>query len=197
MLRRGFLKLLGLAAPGAAVIGSQVRAQPANTPANTQGATYGYGSCPLAPWAADHVLVDCEGPTHGACPHGTCAMGGGEPDQATEEALLLQDSPVAGLAHHQADALWAQLTPGTDLWRFREPDNPHDPRAVAVCLGSRQIGYLPRRCNYTPAKLMDRGYYLTATILTRSDQPWPAPHMRIAVHVDLLSLRDDHLGGYV
>jgi hypothetical protein len=38
----------------------------------------------------------------------------------------------------------ARLRPGDRLRLVREPDNPHDPDAVAVYSGTMHIGYIPR-----------------------------------------------------
>ena len=47
----------------------------------------------------------------------------------------------------------------------REPDNPHDPLAIAIFTkGGRQIGYVPRTCNYSPALVADQDVRLSAEI---------------------------------
>ena len=71
---------------------------------------------------------------------------------------------VAGAAHYQ-DALAAAAGPkrpgGVELrMRFAleaEPDNPHDPAAIAVRLepGGERIGYLPREEAARYGRLMD------------------------------------------
>ena len=50
---------------------------------------------------------------------------------------------LAGWAFHQGPEIESPITPGTALSLKPEPDNPHDPHAIAVFCGSVQIGYLP------------------------------------------------------
>jgi len=46
----------------------------------------------------------------------------------------------------------------------REPDNPHDPRAVAIDFHDDRIGYVPRERNRKIAELLDQGAHLTCRI---------------------------------
>lgn len=41
----------------------------------------------------------------------------------------------------------AALAPGTDVLLVREPENPIDPRAVAVYVENKRIGYIPKKQN--------------------------------------------------
>ena len=60
------------------------------------------------------------------------------------------------------------LSPGTELLLYREPDNEHDELAIAVYLTEDdQIGYVTRFKNETIARLMDAGKKL-----------WPSPMPR-------------------
>ncbi len=63
---------------------------------------------------------------------------------------------------------------GDSLDLIREPENPHDPRAVRVEWRGRHIGYVPRRENSDVARLIDRGARLEARItrLAESRDPW-------------------------
>ena len=72
-------------------------------------------------------------------------------DAATGEAVRWSDPrirviPVAGVSY-RADALDnASFDPGRPLALIREPDNEHDPNAVAIWNAERtlQLGYVPR-----------------------------------------------------
>lgn len=74
---------------------------------------------------------------------------------------------VAGTGH--------QLAQAPVLALVREPYNPHDPDAIAVHLGTRKIGYLPRRHNTVLARLLDAGICLRAHVTQVADPeaaPW-------------------------
>jgi hypothetical protein len=78
--------------------------------------------------------------------------------------MLVQSAPLAGIRHHDAAHLWNLLGVGDSLELVREPDNPHDPRAVRVEWRGRKLGYVPRRDNDAIAWGMDRGDTLRARI---------------------------------
>ncbi|MDA0167562.1 HIRAN domain-containing protein [Solirubrobacter taibaiensis] len=80
-------------------------------------------------WVAGYQLVDASGRF----------LGRGE----VPDGLLV--THVAG-AFHRPDALASALAaPGTALMLRPEPDNPHDPSAVAVDLSDgTSLGYVPR-----------------------------------------------------
>ncbi|MDR2164937.1 MAG: HIRAN domain-containing protein, partial [Zoogloeaceae bacterium] len=46
--------------------------------------------------------------------------------------LLMQSSPLAGSQFYALKSLQGQIREGDTLTLAREPDNPHDPRAVRV-----------------------------------------------------------------
>lgn len=78
--------------------------------------------------------------------------------------IFLVETHVAGTAYHQANAVEGSLGPGTPLRLQREPANPHDPLAVAVLYEDRRLGYLPRTLNPIPARLMDAGKLVVASV---------------------------------
>ena len=88
--------------------------------------------------------------------------------------ILLQDSPLAGFQYHAGKALWPQMQVGDALTLIREPDNPHDARAVRVEWQGHKIGYVPRRENADVARFMDGGQMLVARISRLADvrDPW-------------------------
>ena len=50
---------------------------------------------------------------------------------------------LAGFSHWDGLALLDQIKPGVRLELRAEPDNPHDPSAIAALLDGRKIGYVP------------------------------------------------------
>lgn len=78
--------------------------------------------------------------------------------------VLIQTTLTAGLAHHDAKAVWTELAEGDALDLVRESGNAHDPDAVRVEWRGRVLGYLPRGDNSDVARQLDRGQALAATI---------------------------------
>lgn len=78
-----------------------------------------------------------------------------------QKLLLVLKTGVAGLQFHvdtSSDELLKSLVPGTELRLFREPDNEHDPWAIAVyTTDDEMIGYITRFKNEAIARLMDLG----------------------------------------
>ena len=87
--------------------------------------------------------------------------------------LLVQSSPLAGFRHHEAAGVWHLLQVGDSLELVREPDNPHDARAIRVDWRGSKLGYVPRRENDAIAWGLDRGDVLRARI-SRLDERRPA-----------------------
>jgi hypothetical protein len=97
--------------------------------------------------------------------------------------ILLQDSPLAGFQYHVGKKLWPQMQVGDALTLVREPDNPHDARAVRVEWRGHKLGYVPRRENADVARLMDGGQTLTARIarLAEVRDPWARVRFEILI----------------
>lgn len=107
--------------------------------------------------------------------------------QAAGEAVqILQTSPVAGFQHHAGPALFPLMQVGDVLTLSREPDNPHDSRAVRVLWHGVQIGYAPRLENADLARFMDRGVRVEGRILQLqpSRDPWKRILMEIVIPDD-------------
>jgi hypothetical protein len=73
---------------------------------------------------------------------------------------------VAGYQFHGGIELEPRMAVGDELELVREPDNPHDGLAVAVCWRGLRIGYVPRLINADIARRLDAGDRL-ACQLTR------------------------------
>lgn len=97
--------------------------------------------------------------------------------------ILLQDSPLAGFQYHAGRTLWPQMRVGDALALVREPDNPHDAKAVRVEWRGHKIGYVPRRENADVARLLDRGQALTARIVRLAElrDPWARVRFEILI----------------
>ncbi len=93
---------------------------------------------------------------------------------AADSEILIQSSPLAGFRYYEGKAIWDEMKIGDALDLVREPDNPHDPRAVRVEWNSHKLGYLPRRENEAVARQLDLGNALQARIvkLRKHRDPW-------------------------
>jgi len=91
-----------------------------------------------------------------------------------ESAVILQTSPLAGFQYRAGRAIFPFMQVGDRLQLIREPDNPHDPKAVRVEWRGIMIGYAPRTENVDLARLMDLGTQVEGRIvnLQKSCNPW-------------------------
>lgn len=85
-------------------------------------------------------------------------------DERPHVRVLVQTTLAAGLRHHDAKAVWDDLSEGDLLDLVREPANAHDANAVRVDWRARTLGYLPRADNADVARQLDRGQPLRARI---------------------------------
>ncbi len=113
-----------------------------------------------------------------------CLLAGAAQAQVAAH-ILLQDSPLAGFQYHAGKAVWPDLRVGDALTLAREPDNPHDPRAVRVDWHGLKLGYVPRRDNADVARLLDNGQPLVARIsrLAEGRDPWSRVRFEVMMPV--------------
>jgi hypothetical protein len=112
-------------------------------------------------WLAGYSLVDGDGRFLGR-------------DAPELQARGLRVSGVAGAARHHAEALADEaVAPGRPLELRRDPDNPHDPSAIAVHVpGGLQVGWVPRELAAEIAPELDAGRQWSAVAL-REQRPSP------------------------
>lgn len=82
-------------------------------------------------------------------------------------ALGVHVAGVAGAGRHHADAIASDsVAPGRPLELRRDPDNPHDPNAIAVHAGDgEQAGWVPRELAEELAPKLDAGETWSAIVL--------------------------------
>ena len=86
-----------------------------------------------------------------------------------EQKILVLKTGIAGVQYHieneEERIALNNITPGTELLLYREPDNAHDEWAVAVYLTEDDLlGYISRFKNETIARLMDAGKRFIAIV---------------------------------
>ena len=84
---------------------------------------------------------------------------------AAPREILLAGMHVAGTAYYDAEAVADRLRSGQRLALRRQPRNRYDDLAIEV-FGPRghKLGYVPRRRNEMPARLIDAGKRLSARV---------------------------------
>src|ERR671917_1623795 len=89
-------------------------------------------------------------------------------------AAGLRIAGVAGAGRHHAEALSSDAAePGRPLELRRDPENPHDPNAIAVHAGDgQQVGWVPRELAAELAPSLDAGPPWSAVLL-REQRPSP------------------------
>lgn len=91
-------------------------------------------------------------------------------DYLTDGALGIEDAPafytkVAGVSYDNRQAVVASLKAGDVLVLTREPNNPHDPHAIAVSTADGvQVGYLSARLAARLTPTVDTGARYAATV---------------------------------
>ena len=100
------------------------------------------------------------------------------------QTIDLLHCEIAGTGHHCDDTTGYRLTKAPVLALVREPENPHDPDAIAIQLGNRKVGYIPRRHNVVLARLLDAGKCLRARVEQVVD-PEASPWLDVQVVVEM------------
>lgn len=114
---------------------------------------------------------------------GTAAAGLGFQRAAPTTPTVLDEFFVAGYRFHDGPVVERSLAELGVIEARREPDNPHDERAIALHVGAAKVGYVPRRCNRPLAALLDAGAPLRFRVVAVA--PEAEPWERVAVVAEL------------
>lgn len=92
------------------------------------------------------------------------ALGWVNPRSRTSYRAGLHSVTLRGSSYHAAAVKAGRFTPGSPVRLEREPDNEHDPNAIAIHAGRarNRAGYVPRGQAKRLAKLIDAGRELVA-----------------------------------
>jgi HIRAN domain len=105
--------------------------------------------------------------------------------QQVQGRILVQSSRLAGFQYHEGKAIWQQMQVGDPLVLVREPDNPHDDKAVRVDWNGHTLGYVPRAENAAVARQLDRGNRLQARIVHMSKHRDPRKRIEFEIFLPL------------
>ncbi len=90
---------------------------------------------------------------------------------------------IAGVSFEGRQDVIAGLRAGAPLELLRQPDNPHDPNAIAVHYGTLQLGFFNRRLAAHIAPLIDAGARYRARIASLTGASTPAQEKFRGVNV--------------
>ena len=95
------------------------------------------------------------------------------------------DFHIAGFAHHEGLSVIENLKLGTQVDLRHEPDNPHDPQAVAIYFDDVKIGYVPACKNDAFFSLLYYGHddVFEARINMADTAAHPERQFRVAVKI--------------
>jgi HIRAN domain. len=102
-----------------------------------------------------------------------------------ERDIFLFDTYVAGTGYVEGmEDIEPHLHGNDRLDFFREPDNPHDSKAIVIrTTGGAKIGYVPRADNVIFSRLMDAGKLLFARIESKEmSGSWLKIEIRVYLH---------------
>lgn len=93
-----------------------------------------------------------------------------------EKRILVLKTGIAGMQYYiendEERKAIDEITPGTELILYREPDNVHDELAIAVYLTENdKLGFITRFKNETIARLMDAGKKFVAVVDDPENDP--------------------------
>jgi len=95
--------------------------------------------------------------------------------------ILLIECHIAGTSYRELGGVEPALTPGDLLPLRREPQNPHDERAIQILdEAGHLLGYVPRAKNEALANLMDAGKLLFGKLVSKR---WVETWLKVEVRL--------------
>jgi hypothetical protein len=101
---------------------------------------------------------------------------------------------VHGFRHYEGKAVWQNMKVGDKLALIREPENPHDPKAVRVEWHGHKLGYVPRDDNVDLARLMDNGDRVEARITKLAKTRRPNNRVQVEIYLPLATDSETEAG---
>lgn len=92
---------------------------------------------------------------------------------------------IAGFQHWDGALVLDQLKPGTELTLKPEPENPHDPDAMAIQFNNTKLGYIPASETAIVSVMSYYGhtdaFELRVLQVDREAEPWK--QLRVGLYV--------------
>lgn len=96
---------------------------------------------------------------------------------------------IAGFSHHNGPKVFDELKVGTALELALEPDNPYDPKAVAIFYKGSKLGYIPAKYNFEVYQLMFYGHADLFECFVVQVDPETHPESQVRVRIDVVDAR--------
>ena len=93
------------------------------------------------------------------------------------------DFHIAGFTYYNGVDVFENLKIGKELFLKAEPENRHDPNAVAIYYQKAKLGYVPREKNNEISKFLNIGYSDLFEIKINQVSPETCPEKQIRVVV--------------
>lgn len=92
---------------------------------------------------------------------------------------------IRGFQYWDGALIIDKLKVGSKLKLRIEPDNPHDPHAVAIYCGSSKLGYVPAEINVTLSLMLFYGHkgVFEARVLQVNQEAEPWKQVRLGIFV--------------
>lgn len=92
---------------------------------------------------------------------------------------------IRGFQHWDGALVISKLKTGNKLKLRAEPDNPHDPHAVALYRGSKKLGYVPANKNEMLAAMLYYGHknVFEVRVLQVDQEADPWRQVRVGIFV--------------
>ncbi|MGX7350367.1 restriction endonuclease [Enterococcus canis] len=105
--------------------------------------------------------------------------------QRYEPSRFFMDFHIAGFAYYDGLEVIEELKLGTVVTLVGEPDNPHDPDAVAIYYQGKKLGYIPSSKNTMFSTFLYFGHsdLFEARIQTVNLEHHPERQFRVVVRV--------------
>jgi hypothetical protein len=109
-----------------------------------------------------------------------------------ERSRNILDCHIAGFTYYDGLDVIGELRLGTPVTLKSEPENPHDPDAVAIYYGEAKLGYVPQTKNSFISSLLYFGHggIVEARINSHNPEAHPENQFRVAI-----KLKDGRKGG--
>lgn len=105
--------------------------------------------------------------------------------QMYEPSRCLASFEVSGFQYWDGATVFSSLEPGTTVKLVAEPENPHDPSAVAIYLGETKLGYVPANMNEHLSIMLFYGHgsSFEARVLKADPEADPWKQVRVGIYV--------------
>ncbi len=97
--------------------------------------------------------------------------------------LQVLDSRIAGFAYYDGGHCLARMQAGDTLTFRRQPENPHDRRAIEIFWNGHKIGYVPRSHNRALCHLMDAEEIVVGEVKRVDPEGWEPLYFTASVEV--------------